>query len=126
MDIRRQDNPDKKGHYKNECPYNDRPRTGVTTPGASSSILKPTEVNMLELTKLRTKNKIPEVMMAKRGAPTQDLDPSTGAHHKRSKHHFGERSSYNGKRHPRQRIGLEDMPISRNQNEYSIVSYLSC
>ena len=115
----------KKGHYKSDCPHNDNIRTpnGV---GAASSGVKLAEVNLLEFVSSRINDPTPEVMMAKRDRPVLDIEPPIRKYHKRSKGRPTDTPSTSRRtdKRPRRRIGIEDMTISRGQQDYSIIADL--
>jgi hypothetical protein len=69
---------------------------------------------------------VPEVMMAKRANPIQDLEPPMQEHHKRRKSRPDEGPSMREcTKKTMRRIGNNDLLLSRDQPEYSIVGDLS-
>ena len=112
----------KKGHYKSDCPDH----VGARSVGGRSTSSELAEVNLLEFDDGRTNNPVPEVMVAKRYRPMQDIEPPMRAHHKRRKNKATDAldtSRGTEKRHWR-KIGIEDMLLSKGQHDYSIIADL--
>jgi len=115
----------KKGHYKFDCPDNGNART-LNVGGIAPSRVKLAEVNLLEFVSNRVDNPTPEVMMAKHGRPMLDIEPPIRKHHKISKGRLSNTSHASNKtdKQSRRRIGIEDMIISKGQQDYSIITDL--
>jgi hypothetical protein len=113
------------GHYRSDCPNINKNRLVTPTKGISTSGTKPAEVNLLEYSNSRIKEIELEVMVAKRAAPMQDIEPPMKEHHKRSKSRRDEGpSTREHVKKTRRKIGNEDLLISRTQQNYSIITDL--
>jgi hypothetical protein len=115
----------KRGHYKSDCPDNDRGKTSGAGGVASTSGTKPVEVNLLEFSHSCTEEDEPEIMMVKRAHLALDTEPPGKEHHKRRKSMQNEGPSTSERtKKTRRKIGNEDLLLSRGQVEYSIVTDL--
>jgi hypothetical protein len=106
----------KRGHYKSDCLDNvqGRPQSNSNLNIASSS--KSAKVNLLELTRSRTIESEPEVMVAKKPSSIQDPEPPIREHHKRSKSRRDEGPSASvWIKQTRRKIGNEDLLLSWRQ-----------